>query len=142
MHEANAEITNNDTRAARPAWGKTDRETGGIHPLAHHSMDAAAVFLRMTQLPVIRNRLETTAGRPLTAADCARLAALVFLHDIGKLHPGFQAKGWPPGLCGPKAGHLQKGWEFLILAWKQPKHPLHETVQQIACSVPQSGDTG
>ncbi len=132
MHEANAEITNNDTRAKRPAWGKTDRETGEVHPLAHHSMDAAAVFMRMTQLPVIRNRLETTAGRPLTAADCARLSALVFLHDIGKLHPGFQAKGWPSGLWnGPKAGHLQKGWEFLMLAWKRTEHPFHETMLRI-----------
>lgn len=123
----------NDTRALRPAWGKTERETGGIHPLAHHSMDAAAVFLRMTQLPVIRNRLETAAGRPLTAADCARLAALVFLHDIGKLHPGFQAKGWPPGLWNePKAGHMQKGWEFLQLACSRTEHPFHKTMRRIA----------
>ncbi|MDD9982863.1 MAG: HD domain-containing protein [Gammaproteobacteria bacterium] len=26
------------------AWGKTDKESGEFHPLAHHSMDVAAVF--------------------------------------------------------------------------------------------------
>ena len=30
-----------------PAWGKTDKESGEFHPLAHHSMDVAAVFARM-----------------------------------------------------------------------------------------------
>ena len=125
-------MTDNDTRTTRQAWGKTDRENGGVHPLAHHSMDVAAVFRRMAQLPVIRNRLETTAKRPLTAVDCERLSALAFLHDIGKLHPGFQAKGWPAGLwSGPQAGHLQAGWQFLQLTrWR--KHPFHKTMQRIA----------
>ena len=76
------------------AWGKTDKESDEFHPLAHHSMDVAAVFARMLQLPVIRDRLEAAAGTPLTESTCRRLAALAFLHDIGKLHPGFQAKGW------------------------------------------------
>lgn len=81
----------------RGAWGKTDSATGGTHPLVHHSMDVAAVFARMLELPIIRDRLQTAEAR-LTEADCARLSVLVFLHDIGKLHPGFQAKGWPSNL--------------------------------------------
>ena len=82
----------------REAWGKFDRETGAYHPLAHHSMDVAAVFARLLELPVLRTRVETAAGRRLGGIDCQRLCALVFLHDIGKLHPGFQAKGWPDEL--------------------------------------------
>ena len=116
----------------RAAWGKTDMETGGVHPLAHHSMDVAAVFLRMVQLPSIRDRLETAAETPLTNLVCRRLAALAFLHDIGKLHPGFQAKGWPSGLWrGPVCGHLREGWAFLLLAAKRPEHPFHDTMRQI-----------
>ena len=116
----------------REAWGKTDMETGGVHPLAHHSMDVAAVFSRMVQLPSIRDRLETAAGTPLTNLLCKRLAALAFLHDIGKLHPGFQAKGWPSRPWrGPVCGHLREGWAFLLLAATRPEHPFHETMRQI-----------
>ena len=114
------------------AWGKTDRESGGIHPLAHHSMDVAAVFARMMELPIIRNRLETAADARLTDADCQRLSAMAFLHDIGKLHPGFQAKGWTSGSWrGPKCGHLKEGWAFLTLASKWPDHPFHKTMREI-----------
>ena len=116
----------------REAWGKTDKEGGGLHPLAHHCMDVAGVFARLLELPVLRDRLETAADARLTEADCQRLSALVFLHDIGKLHPGFQAKGWPPGLWrGPTAGHLKEGWAFLQLAAKWPQHPFHGTMRAI-----------
>lgn len=115
------------------AWGKTDRRDGGhIHPLAHHCMDVAAVFARMTELPVIRNRLETAAGGPLKESVLWRLAALVFLHDIGKLHPGFQSKGWLPELWrGPPCGHLKEGWDFLNLAFWKPEHPFHRTMKEV-----------
>ena len=114
------------------AWGKTDQEAGHVHPLSHHCMDVAAVFARLLELPVIHRRLETAADQSLTDLNCQRLAALVFLHDIGKLHPGFQAKGWPPGLWqGPTAGHLKEGWAFLLLAAKWPEHPFHGTMRAI-----------
>ena len=115
----------------RPAWGKIDIESEEYHPLAHHSMDVAAVFLRMLKLPVVRDRLNTAAGAQLTALMCERLAALVFLHDIGKLHPGFQAKGWPPGLWrGPLFGHVDQGCDFLVLACRHD-HPFHAAIRQI-----------
>jgi CRISPR-associated endonuclease/helicase Cas3 len=38
-----------------------------------------------------------------------RLCALVFLHDCGKLHPGFQAKAWPSGIWQGWVGHLVAG---------------------------------
>ena len=116
----------------RKAWGKTDRERGGAHPLAHHCMDVAAVFARMTELPTIRNRLNVAADAPLTDSARQRLAALVFLHDIGKLHPGFQAKGWPSKLWNRSLReHLKEGWAFLTLALKWPEHPFHETMREI-----------
>ena len=120
-------------QSMRPAWGKTDREGGSdIHPLAHHSMDVAAVFLRMLQLPVVRNRLETAAGSHLSEVDCQRLAALAFLHDIGKLHPGFQAKGWPNDLKPKSAnGHTRESWEFVELAYKWKDLPFHASLRGI-----------
>ena len=38
------------------------------------------------------------------------LAGLAFLHDIGKLTPGFQAKGWREELRLAQRGHLEGGW--------------------------------
>ena len=114
------------------AWGKTDKDSGEFHPLAHHSMDVAAVFARMLQLPVVRNRLEAAADVALTETTCRRLAALAFLHDIGKLHPGFQAKGWTDGLWPhPTTGHSKESWAFLLLAARLPEHPFHGTIRQI-----------
>ena len=114
------------------AWGKTDKDSGEFHPLAHHSMDVAAVFAQMLQLPVVRDRLEVAACATMTETTCQRLAALAFLHDIGKLHPGFQAKGWAPGSWkGPTTGHAKESWAFLMLAVKWPEHPFHATIRQI-----------
>ena len=116
----------------REAWGKFNKETGTYHPLAHHSMDVAAVFKALVALPVVHNRLESAADRPLGEIDCERLAALVFLHDIGKLHPGFQARGWPDELwTRPKCGHQSEGCAFLTLASNSAAHPFHECVQHI-----------
>jgi CRISPR-associated endonuclease/helicase Cas3 len=69
----------------------------------------------------------------LSETDVARLTALVFLHDIGKLHPGFQAKAdrngrpWP----GPPVRHSQAGGGFLELAACETDHPFHATVARI-----------
>ena len=95
-------------------------------------MDVAAVFARFLELPVLRTRLETAAGRALGEANRQRLAALVFLHDIGKLHPGFQAKGWPDELWNrPTSGHQSEGCEFLTVASRDQGHPFHESMRQI-----------
>jgi CRISPR-associated endonuclease/helicase Cas3 len=89
-------------------WGKFD--TQRYHHLAHHCADVAACFEKIAELPVVRARLEKAAERRLSEGDIARLAVLVFLHDCGKLHPGFQAKGWPEGCWkGYKHGHIQEG---------------------------------
>ena len=93
-------------------------------------MDVAAVFLRLVDNPVLRERFNAAADIELSAAEVERLAVLVFLHDIGKLHPGFQAKGWPPGLWRKSTcGHLKEGWSFLLLAARQREHPFHQAMQ-------------
>ena len=112
------------------AWGKFDG--GKTHPLAHHCMDVAAVFARMIELPVVRDRLDKAVGVPLDDVQRRRLSALVFLHDIGKLHPGFQAKGRPNGAwSGPVRGHLKESWAFLTLALKWPEHPFNGMMHRI-----------
>ncbi|MHA7969328.1 CRISPR-associated helicase Cas3' [Rhizobium sp. CAU 1783] len=91
-------------------WGKS--KDGSSHHLAHHCADVAACFEALARLPVVRNRMEQSAGRTLSDTHISRLAALAFLHDCGKLHPGFQAKAGivdlsqsPPILHG----HVQEG---------------------------------
>jgi CRISPR-associated endonuclease/helicase Cas3 len=93
-----------------PPWGKADLVAGTFHHLAHHCADVAACFEAMAALPVIRARLEVVAKRTLTDIDIARLSVLAFLHDAGKLHPGFQAKGWPAGAWSKSLhGHVREG---------------------------------
>ena len=95
------------------AWGKTDPNTGETHALAHHSADVAAVLMGLFEQPVFRRRAEVAAERTLDGVDCSRLGALAFIHDIGKLAPGFQAKGWSEDLWQrPKVGHLTAGWQW------------------------------
>jgi CRISPR-associated endonuclease/helicase Cas3 len=96
-------------------WGKLDRSTGASHQLAHHCADVAACFLAIVRKPVFRARLERAAGRRLSDVDVARLGVLVYLHDVGKLHPGFQAKGWPPGIWTARLfGHVREGLDIFV----------------------------
>ena len=89
-------------------WGKFS--DGESHHLAHHCADVAACFEALASLPTVRARLERAAGISLASVHIARLAVLAFLHDCGKLHPGFQAKGWPEGdWRGKKHGHVHEG---------------------------------
>lgn len=89
-------------------WGKFS--DGKSHHLAHHCADVAACFETLASLPTVRARLERAAGISLSSVHIARLAVLAFLHDCGKLHPGFQAKGWPEGdWRGRKHGHVREG---------------------------------
>lgn len=96
-----------DTDLGEP-WGKL--QDGARHHLLHHCADVAACFELLVRLPVVRARLERAAARKLTETDLSRLAVLAFLHDCGKLHPGFQAKGWPQGIWhAALRGHLREG---------------------------------
>lgn len=79
-------------------FGKLERDEFGqvarIHPLVDHMIDVAVCFLALCRCRSIRRALETSASRRLNEQDLARLAVLVFLHDIGKANSGFQAKRW------------------------------------------------
>ena len=113
------------------AWGKTDTENleQKYHPLAHHCMDVAAVFIQMMNLPVVRSRMETTIQCKLTEIQIERLGVITFLHDIGKLHPGFQVKGRPKQFHKiPTRNHSEEGWSYLISAFRNNDHPFHNTV--------------
>jgi CRISPR-associated endonuclease/helicase Cas3 len=90
------------------AWGKS--QCGEYHRLVHHCADVAACFEALAALATMRDRMERSAGLKFSEIAIARLAVLVFLHDAGKLHPGFQAKGWPLGAWkGPMHGHVAEG---------------------------------
>jgi len=93
----------------RPAWGKCDLETRTFHHLAHHSADVAAVLIELLAHPLIRKRAAGALGRPLAETEIRCLAALAFLHDIGKLAPGFQAKGWADHAGLQLRSHLECG---------------------------------
>lgn len=83
---------------ALQAFGKLERAPAGgmmrIHPLIDHMIDVAECFLALARCRAIRRALEAAASRALSERDLARLAVLVFLHDIGKANSGFQAKRW------------------------------------------------
>jgi CRISPR-associated endonuclease/helicase Cas3 len=99
----------------RSAWGKSTLQGRETHHLAHHSADVAAVLLCLLEEPVWRQRAEAALHQTIAPEQARCLAALAFLHDIGKLAPGFQAKAWPIGHGLITLGHLQAGWYWSSL---------------------------
>ena len=76
-------------------WAKLRRlEDGRLARLSleQHSMDVAAVFEALVEIPVVRARLEQLARTAMTATSIAQLSVLAFLHDIGKASAGFQSR--------------------------------------------------
>lgn len=104
-----------DDRTLRSAWGKSALQGLEIHHLAHHSADVAAVLLSLLEEPVWRQRAEAASNQRISPDQAKCLSALAFLHDIGKLAPGFQAKAWPTGHGLTILGHLQGGWYWSSL---------------------------
>ena len=117
-------------KIGRAAWGKFDSSSGSTHHLAHHSADVAAVFQQLLAQPIFRQRAEAALGRPITPQELQSLCALVFLHDIGKLAAGFQAKGWPAGHGLMLRGHLECGWHWLSTASEQSLDGMGATLAQ------------
>ncbi|MCX7342003.1 MAG: CRISPR-associated helicase Cas3' [Hyphomicrobiales bacterium] len=107
---ASRAFPSSEARLAVP-WAKFDGEDW--HHLAHHCADVAACFEALAATPVWRARLEAAADGSLDDATVSRLAVLCFLHDIGKLHPGFQAKRWPnSGIV--RHGHCGEGAAVML----------------------------
>ncbi len=91
------------------AWGKFSPVLGHHH-LGHHCADVAAVFQLLLSRHPYRLKAEAALGRVLTPTEIGCLTALAFLHDIGKLAPGFQARIWPRKGRLSDIGHLDAGW--------------------------------
>ena len=72
------------------AIAKTDGKTGAGRSLIGHSLDVALATERLLAAPVLRSRVETACGHPLTETHLARLTFLAGLHDCGKALVGFQ----------------------------------------------------
>lgn len=112
-----------------PLWAKLKRDKSdsivGWHSLVDHSADVAAVVKALLEQPIIRRRLAAAAGREdLDPVTCARLAALAFLHDIGKANRGFRARVDPSVDRGRphRVGHIDQ------LAWVFKKDPRAEQI--------------
>ncbi|HRD98751.1 MAG TPA: CRISPR-associated helicase Cas3' [Rubrivivax sp.] len=100
-------------------WGKLCRRSVGdprTLSLVDHMTDVALLMRSVLGVHGIRRAAETSADRPLLASDLARLAALAFLHDIGKANVGFQGRYWekptsrPKGWPAVECGHGPQGW--------------------------------
>ena len=103
------------TPTAATLWAKLRRNENkqivGWHSLLDHSADVAAVVEALLAQPTITKRLAKLAGYPeLDAVTRTHLAALAFLHDIGKTNRGFRAR---VDQSAPLVGHIdQLAWVF------------------------------
>lgn len=109
------------------AWGKL-AEGGARHALVAHCHDVAAVFAALARLSPFRRAMAAAAGAPLNDRQIERLTALAFIHDIGKLHPDFQAKAEGQGAT---IGHGSAGWGLVWLAARDAAHSLHRLVGRL-----------
>ncbi|MCM5552389.1 CRISPR-associated helicase Cas3' [Pleomorphomonas sp. NRK KF1] len=86
-----------------PAWGKLGTD-GSSQDLRDHCRDVAAIFVALCRLPGIRTRLSRLADvDQLSDISIERLGWFVFLHDLGKVNAGFQARRFPGA---PMVGHV------------------------------------
>lgn len=95
-------------------WGKCSQQDIGAqaHPLVDHCLDVAMVLRRLVTVSNIARRLRATTSTPLKDTTLDRLAAIAFLHDVGKCNWGFQAKR-DPG-ARETTGHVM---EAAALLW-------------------------
>lgn len=95
------------------AWGKIKQDNRTSHHLCHHCADVAAVFTVILQRSHPQRALTKALGRPLHHTEIDALIVMAFLHDVGKLAPGFQRKGWPDLATTSTYGHLEAGQIWL-----------------------------
>ncbi|MEU1376096.1 type I-E CRISPR-associated protein Cse1/CasA [Streptomyces triculaminicus] len=92
--------------AARSAWAKSDRKTGGWLPLWRHLSDSGAVAGRLWEQWVPRSVQELVAeALPGGASDAYKLVRfLAGAHDVGKATPAFACQVEPLALPMRDAG--------------------------------------
>lgn len=120
------------TRFAMPqmAWGKYDSETGASHALAAHCLDVAMSLETLIHTPRIQSGLQRLTNCPLDERTLSRLCVLAYLHDVGKLAPGFQLKIAEPPVRD--ISHLETGRGVLLRALRMPKNPLRDIALALA----------
>lgn len=96
-------------RPANSPWAKLLRDEAGTvvdwHSLPDHSADVAACCEALFRLSAFGDRLARLAGlEHLPPIWLSRLAAIAFLHDLGKANSGFQGR-WDAG--APFVGHMR-----------------------------------
>ena len=101
------------------AWGKLTRNEENpvvVHTLVDHSIDVAFVLKELLLLSGVQKAC-AAAARTLGEVDRQRLAALAFLHDVGKANVGFQVRYWSHEREKPRpwqrlrtCGHGPQGW--------------------------------
>jgi CRISPR-associated endonuclease/helicase Cas3 len=88
------------------------------HSLQDHLIDVSACFKALCECRNFRRALETAVSRSLTNCDIEWLSFFAFLHDIGKVNAGFQAKRWPKKKIAfgwpPHTGHGNEGYDFFM----------------------------
>ncbi|MFN3614975.1 MAG: CRISPR-associated endonuclease Cas3'', partial [Rubrimonas sp.] len=101
-------------RRGADAWGKIGAG-GARRSLVQHCLDVSACFAALLRQPLFRARFEAAMGRGLDDVTSARLAAIVMLHDVGKLNAGFQLKIEPasPLRRLGNVGHVGEGRRLL-----------------------------
>lgn len=124
-------------------WGKLRRVGDDLewHPLTHHCLDVAAVFQALLTRTLWGRRLAAVAGvEALSEAQVWRLTWLAYLHDVGKLDSGFQARahgGKPVGHVEPVRGlfdprHLDR--TFAILRWTAMETWFGDAIDALFCA--------
>ncbi len=123
-------VTTGNTGIA--AWGKIDRPSGERHHLAHHCADVAAVFRCLLDSPLFGRAARLAAGIELNDSCKTALSALAFLHDIGKLAPAFQARGWQDGRWPhPTCDHITAAFQWMHLVGERADSALDGALVQM-----------
>lgn len=98
-------------------WGKW-QASDNYHRLEHHCMDVAACAEALLMVPAYqRGFLAMGLQEDQLPSWIARLACLAFLHDFGKINPGFQTRTWDQPTHFTHRGHVMEAPVFWGRFW-------------------------
>ena len=97
-------------------WGKTNNETGAVHPVLAHMLDVGIMAQELFQsFPTVKMQEVAFKISHNSNKAIKNIGLLAALHDIGKISPGFQNKR--PDLCTDL-----RNFGFLFTAADTTKH--------------------